>query len=148
MTFGLDTNILVYALDPDAGDRHHIASQIVARGIDLDMMLAAQVLGEYLNVARRKLPMRLSVALGIVDTVSEILPIIATTAGHISRAGHVSSRYDLQFWDALIIAVYGSANVSLMLSEDLQDDQTIDGVEILNPFDPANTERLAALLDR
>jgi predicted nucleic acid-binding protein len=146
VTFGLDTNVLIYALDPAGGEKHRLATDIVTRGVTLDMVLAAQVLGEYLNVARRKMPHRLPTAIELVDTLTVMLPVISTTARHIAHAGRVSGDHHLQYWDALIIGVYGSADVKLLLTEDLQDGQRIDGIEIVNPFKPANASRIVELL--
>ena len=42
--FTLDTNLLVYAIDRDAGERHQQAVAIVDRAVELDCVLTLQVL--------------------------------------------------------------------------------------------------------
>ena len=52
--FTLDTNLLVYAVDRDAGERHHRAIDIVDRAVDQDCVLTLQVLAEFFHAVTRK----------------------------------------------------------------------------------------------
>ena len=45
--FSLDTNILVYAVDRDAGARHEAARSIMLRAAQADCLLTLQALGEF-----------------------------------------------------------------------------------------------------
>lgn len=42
--------------------------------------------------------------------------------------------HELSFWDALVVRSASAAGCGRLLSEDMQDGQTIDGVRIENPF--------------
>ena len=46
----------------------------------------------------------------------------------------VQDRFGLSWWDALIVAAAKVADCSLLLSEDLQDDQDLDGLRVIDPF--------------
>jgi predicted nucleic acid-binding protein len=46
----------------------------------------------------------------------------------------LQDRYQLSFWDALIVAAAKAAGCGYLLTEDLQDGQDLDGVKVLNPF--------------
>jgi len=46
----------------------------------------------------------------------------------------VQDRFGLSWWDALIVAAAKAADCSLLLSEDLQHDQDLDGLRIVDPF--------------
>ena len=50
----------------------------------------------------------------------------------------------MAFWDAMLWATARRAGVGVLVSEDFQDGQTIEGVRIVNPF----TARNAAVIER
>lgn len=52
----------------------------------------------------------------------------------IIRATEVQERYKYSFWDSLIIASAIAGGARTILSEDLADGQTIQGLTIKNPF--------------
>ena len=52
----------------------------------------------------------------------------------IERAWALQDRYQLSFWDSLIVAAAKTAACQYLLTEDLQDSQDFDGVRIINPF--------------
>ena len=49
----------------------------------------------------------------------------------------IEERYQLSFWDALIVAAAAQGRADVLLTEDLNSGQTIEGVRIENPFDVA-----------
>jgi predicted nucleic acid-binding protein len=52
----------------------------------------------------------------------------------VETAWAVESRYNLSYWDALIVAAAQAQGCRYLLSEDLQHEQQIDSVQIINPF--------------
>jgi len=46
----------------------------------------------------------------------------------------IQDRYQISFWDALIVAAAKSASCRYLLIEDLQADQELDAVIVVNPF--------------
>jgi predicted nucleic acid-binding protein len=52
----------------------------------------------------------------------------------VEAAWAVESRYGLHYWDALMVAAAQQQGCTILLTEDLQHDQQIDGVRIINPF--------------
>jgi predicted nucleic acid-binding protein len=60
--------------------------------------------------------------------------IVINTGNSIVGAVDISSRFGFSFWDALIVETALSGNADLLLSEDLQDGQNINGLIIQNPF--------------
>ena len=49
-------------------------------------------------------------------------------------ASRIEENYRISFWDALIVATASKANVSKILTEDLQAGRLIEGILIENPF--------------
>lgn len=146
MRFSLDTNVLVYALDVEAGARHAIARTLVDRANLVDSVLTLQALGELFHVLTRKLRQPAAIARSDVARLQQAFPVVAADEACLSQAMDAVAKHSLSFWDAMLWATVHEAGCEVLLSEDLQNGRTLGGVSILNPFDPANDEQLADLL--
>ncbi len=56
------------------------------------------------------------------------------------RARAIQVRYAFSWWDALVVSAAAHAECSVLLTEDLQDGQSVDGLTVVNPFLHAPTE--------
>jgi predicted nucleic acid-binding protein len=146
--FTVDTNILFYAVDRQSPDKREVAQDILKRGQHLDMMLASQVLGEFLNAVRRKNADAMEEAIDLVAAWSSLFPIGWTGPDHIHGGARRAVRHKLQFWDSVILEVARDGRAMTILTEDLQDGAVIDGITILNPFNPENCRALDILLEK
>jgi predicted nucleic acid-binding protein len=144
--FTIDCNILVYALDSGTPEKHRIASDLMIRAAMLDAVLTSQVLAEFLNVIRRKYPAHLDSALEQAKRWVTLFPVGATSAEHVLKGAAFAERYRLQLWDSIIWQVASDMHAAVFLSEDLQDGLSVDGMTVIDPFNPGNDERLAQLL--
>ena len=132
----VDTNILLYAHDRNAGPRQIVAAQLLAtlweerRGI-----VSPQVLQEFLVNALRKLknPLNLAQARDIVRSYGLWVTQDASIA-HILRAMELMELTGYSFWDSQIIASAEAAGAEILYSEDMQDGRAIAGLTITNPF--------------
>ena len=52
--FSIDTNILIYSIDKDAGTRHEDAQELVDALADEDCVLTLQALAEFFHAVTRK----------------------------------------------------------------------------------------------
>jgi len=138
LTFTLDTNILVYAVDVDIGDKHAIALDIVERAFDADGVLTLQCLGEFFHVATRKGRLDAKSAAILVKRFCAVFPVVDANVTTLDQAMDGVSRHGLAFWDAMLWATARDAGCRLILSEDFQDGQTLEGVTFLNPFAARN----------
>ncbi len=50
------------------------------------------------------------------------------------RGWKLQDRYQLSYWDSLVVAAAKTAACGFLLTEDLQDGHELDGVEVVNPF--------------
>jgi predicted nucleic acid-binding protein len=131
----VDTNVLIYAYDRDAGTKHE-----TAKGILRDLwteragVLSTQVLQEfYVNVTRRiSRPLAKASARAVIDSYT--VWCIDTTPAEISTAFHIEDAGRIGFRDALIVAAARKGGAARILSEDLNAGQVIAGVRIENPF--------------
>ena len=69
----------------------------------------------------------------------------ATTPDVLKAAVQIVDRHRFQMFDAIIIGASASAGAAVLLSEDMQDGQTVGYLQILNPFNPANDRAIDAL---
>lgn len=130
----IDTNVLVYADDSDAGAKQKIAIELIAQhrrgGTGV---LSIQVLQEYFVTATK----RLHIDPGIVRRKVELLAefdVVAPGVDDILAAIDLHRLRGFSFWDALVVQSARQSGCSTLLSEDMQNERQIDGVRIVNPF--------------
>lgn len=131
----VDSNVLIYAHDVDARAKHEKASAVLRQlWEEHNGVLSMQVLQEfYVNVTRKiPSPLRKDAARLVVHTY--ISWCIETTPTEIATAFRIEDEARIGFWDALVIASAAKCGAVRILSEDLNDRQTIAGVRIENPF--------------
>ncbi len=132
----VDTNVLIYAHDLDAGDKHAIASDILRDLWSTRLgMLSTQVLQEFYVNVTRKIPSSLArpVARRIVRSYFA-WPVEILAPALILRASDIEERHQLSFWDALIVTAALAGGAGKLLTEDLNPGQTLEGLLIENPF--------------
>lgn len=130
----LDTNVLVYADDADAGEKRAKAQALLLSALATgDAVISTQVLQEYFSVATRKLSVPGDAAQKRVEILAALVAV-TIDAGHVIESIKLHRLYNLSFWDALIIHAARRAGCDRLLTEDLQAGQSIEGVEIVNPF--------------
>lgn len=136
MRFTVDSNLLVYAVDNSAPVKQRLAGAILARAPLVDCVLTAQALGEFLKVVRTKAVAHIEEATQQAERWSVLFPVLPTDGAHVLKAAVFSARHRLQFWDSVIWQVARSTDVAIILSEDMQDGFSREGVTVLNPLLP------------
>ena len=129
-----DTNVLIYTDDLSNFVKQKRALEVLNQHkLAKTGVLSLQVLQEYFvtvtrkygvdpGVARRK--MELFATFDVVEpALSDVLAAV-----DLHRLRHLS------YWDALIVHTAKQAGCLVVLSEDMQHGQVIDGVRIVNPF--------------
>jgi predicted nucleic acid-binding protein len=131
----LDTNILVYTVDKFDKNKHQAARNVVKEAVSNDAaVLSTQVLQEFYNACTLKLHMKPLKVKGYVHNYIENIEIVQNDSAIIERGIDISIISKISFWDALLIAAAESANCAELLTEDLNDGQTINGIKIRNPL--------------
>ena len=133
----VDTNILIYAYDVTAGQKHAIASNILADLWNARLgVVSTQVLQEFFVNVVHKIQRPIDIRLA-KDIVRDLLKwhFVVNNGESILEAIDIHERYGYSFWDAMIIAAAIKGGAAVLMTEDLQDGQTIGGVSIKNPFD-------------
>jgi len=133
----IDTNILIYAHDSSAGAKHTQAKELLQRLWETEEgCLSIQVLQEfYVTAATRKISQPLK-----PEQASEIIAAVGTWRVHqptvedIQEAIVIQERYQISFWDSMIIRSAICLDCHLLWSEDLNAGQQYERVQVLNPF--------------
>ena len=132
-----DTNLLVYAVH--GGDEPHKTTR--AREV-LTLLretssgtLSAQVVGEFVSVATRKLSdtLRRPEALRVAALLMEQFAMVDLSETVVREALRACDRYGLDYFDAQIWAAARLSGCHVILTEDLHG-ETLEGVAYLNPF--------------
>ena len=132
----VDTNVLVYAFDRQAGSRHDLARLLLA---DLWASgagaLSTQVLQEFYATTTRKLaqPLSRGAAREVVEAYRR-WPVLTIGPSDIVAASELEERHSLSFWDALIVVAAQRSGAVRLLSEDMQAGRRFAGLVVENPF--------------
>lgn len=133
----LDTNVAIYAFT-DLGEKAAMARVVLERAD----FVSVQLLNEFANVVRRKHGRSwadVREALGrLRRSVPKVLPLDDSAC---VDAMQIAERYQLGFYDALMIGVALSSGARTFYSEDLQHGMTIaETLRVVNPFVPGALE--------
>lgn len=130
----VDTNILVYAHDVDAGERHERARLRVAELWKRKMppAISVQVLQElYTTLIMRQVPQSQAEEVVALYLRWEVME---NTAGLLVRGIEEQKRWQVSPWDAWILAAARQAGARELWSEDFSAGQDYDGVRVRNPL--------------
>jgi predicted nucleic acid-binding protein len=133
----LDTNLFIYQLEGTDQHKSPIADSLIREAVETgNACISYQVVQECLNTVLRKaeVPLDITGARSYLDHVLSPLVRVTSSMDLFHRALEIKDRYRYGFYDALIIAAALEAGCSRLLTEDLQDGQTIGSLSIENPF--------------
>jgi predicted nucleic acid-binding protein len=133
----IDTNILVYAYDRSAGDKHKLASRLVEQCWENgNGCVSIQILQEFFVTVTRKIvtPIDLPTARQIVSDLAHWRMHIPEI-GDLLRAIDLLQTYPLSFWDAMVVQSAARLNCIRLFSEDLNHGQVYGAVQVINPFE-------------
>lgn len=144
-----DSNVLVYAADAAAGERHEHAADLLGRAMRLQSCIQTlQSFCEFFNVVTRKAGIDAAAAAEFVETWRSAMSVESATFPDLAVAMRGVREHGLSFWDALLWATVRRVGVDLLISEDFQDGRSIEGVRIVNPFATRNARLIEAALSR
>ena len=132
----VDTNIIMYAHDTAAGEKHQHAKALLEELWETRAgVVSTQVLQELAVNLRRKAKRPLD-AKATRDIVSDYLSwqVVVNGGDSILEALDIEARYQVSFWDALVIQAAHAGCTEILYSEDLSDGQRYGGVTVKNPF--------------
>src|SRR5665213_3408209 len=130
----VDTNVFLYVFDPANKEKQTAAEAWRQELWESGMgRISYQVLQEFYVKATQKWPESRDEVRAEVTDLLTWRPV-KVDAKILDRGWKLQDRYQLSFWDALIVAAAVSIGCSYLLTEDLQRGQNLDGVVVVNPF--------------
>jgi predicted nucleic acid-binding protein len=139
----IDTNILIYALDPAEPEKRKTSADLLKRAIaSHTLALSPQNLNECYKILTQR--RRLVPPEAARSYLTHLMPwcIASLDAQTTTRAWAVQDEAGFEWWDALLIASALIAGCKIFISEDMQDGRMIFGMRIINPFTPEFSARL------
>ncbi|GAB4401957.1 MAG: PIN domain-containing protein [Anaerolineales bacterium] len=136
LTYFLDTNILVYAYDRSAGQKHTIAAQFLEQcWLNQNGCVSIQILQEFFVIVTRKIaiPLDTYIARQIVADLAQ-WQLHVPKASDLLQAIDFQQNYLLSFWDALVVQSAINLHCNQLISEDLNHGQFYGEVQVINPF--------------
>jgi predicted nucleic acid-binding protein len=132
----VDTNILLYAHDLADPAKNKVAVDLLTQLWDDNTgVISTQVLQEFaVNLQRR-----ISLSLTFQEVRTRIAlyldwEVVVNGKGAVLRGLDARERYQISFWDAMIVQAAESAGCEVLYSEDLSHGQEYGGVLVVNPF--------------
>ena len=124
----------MYAHEGGAGKKHVKFVELLARLFEnASGALSIQVLSEFYNTATKKLAMRSAEA---EEAISDLGGWLIHRPGHadVLKACGFHRRYNIAWWDVMVLNSAMELGCSILWSEDLNDGQRYGKVTIRNPF--------------
>jgi predicted nucleic acid-binding protein len=147
MRVALDSNIVLYSTGINDPQRARAAREVLERLPASDTFVPVQVLGEVFRVLTRKAKLKPADARTIVMELRDTFPLIETTPQVLLSAMDLSVDHQVSIWDGVILACAVATDCRVLLSEDLQDGFTWQGLTVVNPFAKKPHSLLIAALD-
>lgn len=130
-----DTNVFVYAYDQTATRKRLLAADLILRlWQNGNGAVSVQVLQELFVVLVKHLPEpAFDIARSAVTDVTS-WTVVEPRKRDVLAAMDSTKRFQISFWDAMILTTAARAGAKILWSEDLNPGQSFDGLEVRNPF--------------
>jgi len=132
----VDTNILVYAYDNAQGEKHTQARALLLSLWESGLGCASiQVLQEfYVNVTcKSEFPLSPADAAQVINDFSD-WTVQRPGIKDLISAIELHQRFQISFWDAMILQSARRSGCGIVWSEDLSESEDYAGVKVINPF--------------
>ena len=140
----IDTNILLYALTKPKEKNREKDLPKRAKALELltklynedDIVVSVQVLNElHLNMVRKFKIDDDMVFKTLQENVFAIASVESLTAQTYTKAFQVREKYNISYWDSLVVASALESGCTKLYSEDMQEGLVVDRVlNIINPL--------------
>jgi len=130
----VDTNIIVYAHDINAGQKHKEAVLKLEElwFSDTPPAISVQVLQETYAALLKK-----NISFEQIEALMEDLmrwQVITNSKELFIQGMKIHRRWKISTWDSFILAAAQEAGAKYVLSEDLTHNHNYDGIKVINPF--------------
>lgn len=132
--FTLDTKILIYSIDSQAGIRQSLARQVIDLALRRDCWLTLQAVSEFYAAATRKGRIAVAEVAAQAGDWLDLFPCLPSSPTAVRTALAAAANGRASYWDALLVATAAEGGCTAILTEDLAGGALLGGVRVLNPF--------------
>jgi len=125
-----DSNIFLYAFSKQDEDKQKLASNILLT----ECTISIQVINEVSSNMIKKLKFDNVVISKFVASCYDKYKIINFEKEIFQKACSIRDKYNISYYDSLILSSAISARCNILYSEDMQHNQKIEDLTIINPF--------------
>ncbi|MBI3584644.1 MAG: PIN domain-containing protein [Nitrospinae bacterium] len=133
-----DTNLWIYLFldskDPDDRKKKRKVEKLINED-DIEIVVSTQVLNEICSVLLKKYKIKADSIKEHLERMLDIVEVNILTEQNTLKSLSLLEKYNLSFYDAIIISSAIESDCNIILSEDLQSELIIEGnLKIINPF--------------
>lgn len=129
-----DTNVLLYMFDRRDPIKRRMAAEAFRKHFHgKTLVISTQVIQEFYFAATRKLSLPHKRAKDLIADLCD-LRVVTVDNACILRAADLTPRYQVSFWDGLILAAAETADARILLTEDFSHGQVYGRIRAVNPF--------------
>ena len=130
----LDSNVFLYSFLNQDVAKKATAAKIVAEAVRHECgCISLQVVKEFCNVLLKK-STKTADEVKAATKIFEKLNLVKGSLDLVRRALEIKERYQIQFYDSLMVAAAEAGDCEKIYSEDLNDGQLYCGIKAVNPF--------------
>ena len=131
----IDTNIVTYAHISNEKEKHAKALTLLKETLKGSRIwISTQILSEFYSaLSKNKIDHEIIVE--FINELTQQLNVCPVTQEIVENALSIKSRYQLSYWDSLMLSAALECDCEIVYTEDLQHKQVIEGkLTIINPF--------------
>ena len=131
----IDTNIIIYAHIKNEIDKHSIALTLLKDTLKgTRIWISTQILSEFYS-ALNKNKIGHDKIVGFINTMTQQMNVCPVTLDIVEKALSIKDKYQLSYWDSLMLSAALECECDEVFTEDLQHKQVINNkLTIINPF--------------
>ena len=127
----IDTNIFIYLYSEDEPNKKSLCIEYLQNH---DCITSTQAINELSNVLTRKWKLPAKDVKNVISEIQSSCRIELINIEVITRALSIHEKYGYSYYDCLMLSAAILNGCYYIFSEDMQDGQKIDGLEIVNIF--------------
>ena len=130
----IDTNVWVYALTEQDHAKKKIAAELISKTyLEDTICVNAQVLKEFANFAFKRTKKSADEINAMLKKMSSY-SFVPDTKELVMQSVALKERYDVGFYDSLMLSAANKAKCDVIYTEDLNSGQKYGAVTAINPF--------------
>jgi len=127
----IDTNVFIYLYSDDEPEKKTLAIKQLENN---QCLTSTQALNELSNVFTRKWKLSAQDVENVISEISQVCEIKLLDVDTVKKALKIHDEYGYSYYDCLMLSSALQNKCEFIFSEDMQDGQKIEDLEIINIF--------------